>query len=102
MSTPELSLGPYAIRQTGEVAMQVIDQKRVESLLAAERRTLEMIASGATLTEVLEDLCDTIDDQAPEIMSTIMLKDADGKRLWPIAGPRVPKAWLQAFAPLDI
>ena len=39
MSTTELSLGPDAIRQitTGEVAMQVIDQKQVESLLAAAR-----------------------------------------------------------------
>src|SRR5215831_12028034 len=104
MSTPELALGPGAIRQlkTDGVTMDVIDQKRVESLLAAERRSLEMIAGGATLANVLEDLCDTIDGQAPEIMSTIMLKDADGKRLWPIAGPRVPKAWLQAIAPLDI
>ncbi len=33
MSTTELSLGPDAIRQitTGEVAMQVIDHKQVES-----------------------------------------------------------------------
>ncbi len=71
MSTTELSLGPDAIRQitTGEVAMHVIDHKQVESLLAAERRTLEMIACGASLTDVLEDLCDTIDDQAPEIIS---------------------------------
>ena len=46
MSTSESALGPDAIRQVtiGDVAMQVIDQKRVESLLAAERRTLEMIA----------------------------------------------------------
>ena len=35
-------------------------------------------------------------------MSTIMLMDPDGKRLWPIGGPRVPKAWLQAVTPLDI
>src|SRR5207247_2923107 len=95
MSTTELSLGPDAIRQitTGEVAMQVIDHKQVESLLAAERRTLEMIACGASLTDVLEDLCDTIDDQAPEIISSILLMDPNGEQLWPAAGRRVPGGW---------
>src|SRR5437870_2719363 len=30
---------------------------RTESLLAAEKRTLEMLANGASLSEVLNDLC---------------------------------------------
>ena len=104
MSTTELSLGPDAIRQitTGEVAMQVIDHKQVESLLAAERRTLEMIAGGASLTDVLEDLCDTIDDQAPEIISSILLMDPNGERLWPTAGRRVPEGWVRTITPLPI
>src|SRR5260370_30967612 len=104
MSTTELSLGPDAIRQitTGEVAMQVIDHKQVESLFAAERRTLEMIAGGASLTDVLEDLCDTIDDQAPEIISSILLIDPNGERLWPAAGRRVPEGWVRTITPLPI
>src|SRR5437867_441290 len=104
MSTTELSLGPDAIRQitTCEVAMQVIDHKQVESLLAAERRTLEMIAGGASLTDVLEDLCDTIDDQAPEIISSILLMDPNGERLWPAAGRRVPEGWVRTITPLPI
>src|SRR6266436_1149295 len=104
MSTTELSLGPDAIRQitTGEVAMQVIDHKQVESLLAAERRTLEMIACGASLTDVLEDLCDTIDDQAPEIISSILLMDPNGEQLWPTAGRRVPEGWVRTITPLPI
>src|SRR6267378_1911289 len=104
MSTTELSLGSDAIRQitTGEVAMQVIDHKQVESLLAAERRTLEMIACGASLTDVLEDLCDTIDDQAPEIISSILLMDPNGEQLWPAAGRRVPEGWVRTITPLPI
>src|SRR5205809_1101302 len=104
MSTTELSLGPDAMRQitTGEVAMPVIHQKQVESLLAAERRTLEMIAGGASLTDVLEDLCDTIDDQAPEIISSILLMDPHGERLWPAAGRRVPEGWVRTITPLPI
>src|SRR5262245_27216617 len=103
MSTPELSLEEDDAKQLKtDSGVSVSNQSCVGSLLLAERRALEMIAEGASLTDVLEGLCAAIDAQSPEIMSTIMLIDADGKRLSPIAGPRVPKAWLQAVAPLDI
>src|ERR1700682_5086780 len=78
------------------------DRKRAESLLAAEKRSLEMIAGGAPLTHILESLCDTIDAQASGIISTAMLMDPDGKRLWPVAGRRVPKEWIAAITPLTI
>jgi PAS domain S-box-containing protein len=78
------------------------DRKRAESLLAAEKRTLEMIAGGARLTDILENLCDTIDAQASGIISTAMLMDPDGKRLWRVAGRRVPKEWIAAITPLTI
>jgi PAS domain S-box-containing protein len=78
------------------------DRKRAEALLAAEKRTLEMIAGGAPLTDILESLCETIDAQASGIISTAMLMDPDGKRLWPVAGRRVPKEWIAAITPLTI
>jgi formate hydrogenlyase transcriptional activator len=78
------------------------DRKRAESLLAAEKRTLEMIAGGAPLTDILLSLCDTIDAQSPKIISTAMLMDPDGKRLWPVAGHRIPKGWIEAITPLTI
>src|SRR6202171_3383841 len=36
-----------------------------ESLLAAEKQTLEKMANGASLSEVLDDLCASIDAHAP-------------------------------------
>lgn len=48
---------------------------RVESLLSAERRTVEMVAGGARLAEILQDLCATIDAQDLDIISTILLAD---------------------------
>src|SRR5262245_36609912 len=78
------------------------DLKRAESLLSAEKRTLEMIAGGASLAEILENLCNTIDSQSPNSSSTILLMDPDGERLWPTAGPRVPKGWTQTITPLTI
>jgi formate hydrogenlyase transcriptional activator len=78
------------------------DRRRAEALLAAEKRTLEMIANGARVADILGSLCNTIDAQAPNILSAVMLMDADGMRLWPVAGPRLPKAWMEAITPLKI
>jgi formate hydrogenlyase transcriptional activator len=74
----------------------------VESLLVAEQRTLQMIAGGASLAEVLDDLCRTIDAQAPDAISSVLLMDPDGKRLWPGAVSRVPSSFIQVIAPLTI
>jgi len=37
----------------------IADRKRAEALLAAEKQTLEMIANGACLPDILEKLCET-------------------------------------------
>jgi formate hydrogenlyase transcriptional activator len=73
-----------------------------DSLLPAARRTLEMIARGASLPEILEDLCATIDALSPEIISSIMLMDPDGRHLWQTAGPRVPAGWAQGLRPFPV
>ena len=86
----------------GELATQKAHLKRAEALLAAEKRTLEMIASGACLADILERLCETIDAQASSIKSAVMLMDADGMHLRPAAGPRLPKSWVEAITPLKI
>jgi PAS domain S-box-containing protein len=57
------------------------DLKRAESLLAAEKRTLEMIASGASLSQILDNLCRSIDAQSANSSSTVLLMDSDGERL---------------------
>jgi formate hydrogenlyase transcriptional activator len=84
------------------VNTDIEDRKRAEALLAAEKRTLEMVANGARVTDILESLCDTIDAQADDIISAVMLMDTDGMRLWPAAGPRLPKGWIEAISPLEI
>jgi formate hydrogenlyase transcriptional activator len=61
-----------------------------------------MIAKGVRLADILEDLCDTIDTQAGNVISAVMLMDTDGMRLWPAAGPRLPKGWIEAITPLTI
>src|SRR6266403_5418745 len=83
-------------------AYDASSQQRGDSLLAAAKRTLEMIAAGAPLGDILVALCTAIDSQNPDIISTILLWDPDGQRLWPTAGPRVPRGWTQALSPAMI
>ena len=73
-----------------------------ESLVSAQQRTLELIASGASLADVLTDVCDGIDAQDPHVMATVLLMDPDGERLRPAAGRRVPSGWTRAITPLTI
>jgi hypothetical protein len=73
------------------------DRKRAEALLAAEKRTLEMIANGACLADILERLCETIDAQARNTKSSVMPMDADGMHLRPAAGPRLVQIDLSQF-----
>ncbi|HSU13775.1 sigma 54-interacting transcriptional regulator [Longimicrobium sp.] len=72
------------------------------SLLKVAKRTLEMIAGRASLPDILANLCAAVDAQDPGIISTVLLADADGTRLWPAAGPRVPAAWVRALSPVPI
>ena len=71
-------------------------------LVLAAKQTLEMIAAGASLGETLASLCGAIDAQSPDVISTVLLADRDGERLWPAAGPRVPVGWTEAITPLTI
>jgi len=61
-----------------------------------------MIAGGVSLPDILTSLCAAIESQSPDLISTVLLMDPDGQRLWPAAGPRVPNVWTQALSPLMI
>ncbi|HEY7635969.1 MAG TPA: sigma 54-interacting transcriptional regulator [Gemmatimonadales bacterium] len=85
---------------------QTEQSERIHVVLRAQRRsqdrTVEMIAGGARLSDILRDICDAIDAQDPEIISTVLLMDPDGKRLWPAAGSRVPADWTRLITPVEI
>src|SRR5260370_42671964 len=70
---------------------------QAESLLAAEKRTLEMMANGASLSDVLNDLCAAIDTHASPVTSMVCLMN--GELLSPFAGPHVPATFKAAITP---
>src|SRR6266571_2010158 len=75
--------------------------KQTATLHAAEKRTLEMIANGANLSDVLNELCAAIDTHSSGT-SFVCLMDQAGKQLLPIAGPHLPSAFATAITPWPI
>lgn len=73
---------------------------QAKSLLAAEKRTLQMMANGASLSEVMNDLCAAIDAHASPVTSMVCLMD--GEWLSPCAGPHIPATFKTAITPWRI
>src|ERR1700680_4462134 len=70
--TPAASSGPKE-NEAGQASRLA----HLESLLSAERRTLELISGGAGLNEILQDLCEPIDALAGNTISAVMLSYAE-------------------------
>src|SRR6201993_4731753 len=76
--------------------------KQRDRLHAAEKRTMELIADGASLKEVLDQLCSSIDVQVAPSVTTVLLKEADRECLWHGGGLGVPHEWISAIIPVPI
>ncbi|HEX8882498.1 MAG TPA: sigma 54-interacting transcriptional regulator [Candidatus Acidoferrum sp.] len=76
--------------------------KQKETLHGAEKRTLEMVADGASLREVLDQLCSSIEVQVAPSVTTVLVMDPDGKRLWQGGGRRVPYEWISTISPVPV
>ena len=94
--------------QTGAVVrwfgtgINIESRKRKELLWVAEKRVLEMIGDGASLREVLDQLCSAIDVHVAPSITTVLLTDASGKQLWQGGGPRVSREWISAIIPVSV
>ena len=82
--------------------VDIEDGKQKELLRQAEKRTLEMIADGANLNDVLDQLCNAIDVQVSPSVTTVLLMGADRKRLWQGGGARVPREWISTIIPVPV
>ena len=75
---------------------------QTELLRAAEKRTLDMIADGAGLKDVLIHLCDSIDLHVSPSVTSVLLMEPDGKHLILTAGPKVPDEWVCTLGPVPV
>ncbi len=77
-------------------------RKAVEEMLRVERRNLEMIAEGRPLRTILESIVESVESQAPGMLCSILVVDADGKRLRMGAGPNLPDDYNAAVDGVEI
>jgi PAS domain S-box-containing protein len=71
------------------------DRKRAEALLAGEKRILEMVAKGDPLSQILDTLCRMVEEQATDVLASILL--LDGNRLRHGGAPSLPKPYTDAI-----
>lgn len=89
-------------RRLRGVMVDMTARKRAESLLAKEKRLLEMIATGVALKEILNALCLAIEEYQMGTLASVLLLDPDGVHLKSVAGPNLPKSWTQQMEKLPI
>jgi PAS domain S-box-containing protein len=82
--------------------MDITERKRGETLFAGEKRLLEMIATGVALKEILDVLCQIIEEYRSGTLASVLLLRSDGLHLDSVAGPSLPKAWTQQLEKLPI
>ena len=69
------------------------DQKRAETQLAGEKRLLEMVASGRSLTDVLNALCRFVEDTATDCHCAVYSIDWSGPTFHNAAAPTLPASF---------
>ena len=84
------------------ILRDISERKKAEALLAAEKRILEMIATGVPLKEILSALCLFIEEQRSGTLASVLLLNPDGIHLDSVAGPNLPKEWTQQMESLPI
>ena len=73
------------------------ERQRTERVLAGEKRLLEMIAKGDSLSKILDALCRLVEELSTDSLSSILLLDSDGHRLRHGAAPSLPKSYIDAI-----
>src|SRR6266550_2888088 len=101
-------VGRPVLGPSGEVdsytgtTVDISERKRGEALFAGEKRLLEMIATGVALEQILNVLCQIIEEYRPGTLASVLLLRPDGVHLESIAGPSLPKGWTQQMEKLPI
>ncbi len=74
------------------VVIVLTDITPLKSIQSLQDDVLESLASGLSLSEVTDFLCRRVEEIAPDIISSILLVDAE-RKMRPLAGPRLPTAY---------
>src|SRR5258706_3219869 len=79
------------------IDVDIDERKRAETLLAGEKRILELVARGGSLPEILDAMCRLGEELSDGALVSILLVSADGKSLRHGAAPNLPKRYSEAI-----
>ncbi|MEO6245916.1 MAG: GAF domain-containing protein, partial [Opitutaceae bacterium] len=79
------------------ISEDITRRQHVEAMLAGERLTLEMIASGQPTRVILEAVARSTEELGKGMLCSILLLDEDGTRLHLGAAPSLPEAYNRAI-----
>lgn len=84
------------------ICRDVSVRRQAEDLAKGQSRVLEMIAAGAPLPDILENLVSLMEAQLFGVWGSILLLDDDGVHLRHGAAPSLPKAYCEAIDGAEI
>ncbi|MET0552497.1 MAG: PAS domain S-box protein [Vicinamibacteria bacterium] len=79
------------------LSLDITETLRGESFMSGQKEVLEQIASGRPLPEILTTLVHVVEAQAPEIIGSVLLLEADGTTLRHAAAPRLEQWYTSAI-----
>ena len=73
------------------------DRKQAEAMLAGEKRLLDMVAGGRSMSEILEAICRFVEATASGCYCSVVLVDPKGTRLEHGAAPSLPASFINSI-----
>jgi PAS domain S-box-containing protein len=83
--------------QNERLEQEIFERKRAESLVSGQTQVLEMIATGASLSDVLDSLARMIEEHSNGMLCSILLLDRNGINLRHGAAPSLPETYNSAL-----
>jgi signal transduction histidine kinase len=80
-----------------EILTDITERRKEEALYDGERQTLEMIAGGAPLSDVLTNIIRLIESQSDGMLCSILLLADDGLHVRHGAAPSLPELYVKAI-----
>jgi|GEM_PF-808543 len=90
----------HQIKEVLGISRDITELKRNELLIKSQNRVLELLASGAPLSTILETICRSVEELAPGVLCSILL--LEGERLRHGAAPSLPPDYNQKIDGLQI
>lgn len=84
------------------IAKNVTNERAMAAYLAGQNRMYEMLVSESSLSDMLNEIANTVEDISPSHLCSISLIDQCGNHLFQGAGPSLPSHYKEAINRIEI